>query len=64
MKLICRKIYSTFSRICRTLDAHSILFKIVPSQNTYAAVLSGALSMIVQVRPSHTNSPIFEILIS
>jgi len=49
VRLTVSQFYSAFHRICGSLNAHSDLFKIVPSQNLYMSVLSGSLSMIVQV---------------
>ena len=42
-------VYNGFTKICKALDSHSTLFKVVPSQNTYVSALSGALTMIIEV---------------
>ena len=38
-----------WQRFCRKLDAHSMLFSMVPRQNQYVAVFAGAVQVLVQV---------------
>lgn len=44
------KASSCFHSICKSLDAHKTVFSLFPSSNEYVAALSGALTMVVQVR--------------
>ncbi|KAF2109458.1 hypothetical protein BDV96DRAFT_236597 [Lophiotrema nucula] len=48
-----KAVYRNFTRVCQTLDAHDGLLKIIPSQNTYVAVVSGSLSVIVEASVTH-----------
>ena len=47
------KVNKCFHRICGTLDAHKAVLSVVPNQNVYAQVLSGALVMVVQASVYH-----------
>ncbi|KAF2707697.1 hypothetical protein K504DRAFT_435598 [Pleomassaria siparia CBS 279.74] len=47
------KVYGYFTRICKTLNAHKDILKIVPNQNDYVQVLSVALCVVVQASAYH-----------
>jgi hypothetical protein len=43
------KVCAMFHRFCGTLDSHSALFSVIPSQNQYCSLFCGAISIIVKV---------------
>ncbi|KAL9090014.1 MAG: hypothetical protein Q9165_005544 [Trypethelium subeluteriae] len=47
------RVYKNFQRLCKSLDAHKKVFEIFPSQNTYVAVLSGSLSVLLHAAVNH-----------
>lgn len=44
------KAASNFHKFCESLDSHSNVLKMLPQNNEYVCIFSGALSTIIQVR--------------
>ncbi|KAK3350268.1 hypothetical protein B0T25DRAFT_263212 [Lasiosphaeria hispida] len=53
-------VYRAFQRVCRTLDAHTNIFKVFPSESMYTSVLCSSLSCLVRAARNH--SDIAEVL--
>lgn len=45
-----KPVTTMFSRFCKTLDSHSALLGLVPSQSIYCSLFCGAITCIVKVR--------------
>jgi len=45
------KAQQLFHKFCGTLDAHSAILKMFPSEDKYISVFCGSLKMLVQVSP-------------